>query len=267
MTWRCKSELLGHISREISKYTLKPSPRQRDQVAKELISLFPKLKSNIGQGHHGWSQKIYDKMNEEAKRWAGPLKQRNNPTNKVKVVRLPRRGEINFTLDENVPAEKISASKQFLAEQSRMLVTERDSEAIAEHLDITFSHRRSLVSVNTLVKDIILDYPMFFTEQALFHDFNFINGFDIESRFLERLTICAQSIIEEGFQQRKKSKCIAEIVQNQQNLNATALRLLPFLLKDKDSSFFLSNLSFGNGCQHCKDVWSKNSICVSTCGY
>lgn len=55
LTWRCKSEILGYISTEISKYILKTSSCQRDQVAKELISLFPRLKSNIGEGHHDWT--------------------------------------------------------------------------------------------------------------------------------------------------------------------------------------------------------------------
>lgn len=99
--WRCKSELLGHISREISKYSLKPSSRQRDQVAIELISLFSKLKSNIGEGHHRWAQKIHDKMNEEAKRHVGHVKQKSKVM-KVKCVCLPRRGEVNFGLLQNV---------------------------------------------------------------------------------------------------------------------------------------------------------------------
>lgn len=77
----------------------------------------------------------------------------------------------------------------------------------------------------------------FFTEQVLIHNFQLINGFNTESRFLERLTMCAQNISEEAFVQRKRNKCIGEM-QNHQNLNATAFRLLPFLLKDKNTFFF-----------------------------
>lgn len=41
---------------------------ERDAVARELIFKYSSLKSNIGDGHHAWVQKIYDKMCEENKR-------------------------------------------------------------------------------------------------------------------------------------------------------------------------------------------------------
>lgn len=130
------------------------------------------------------------------------------------------------------------ASKQFLAEEHKKPVTDRNFDAISEHLNVTFSHRHLLVSENTLVQDIILEYPIFFSEQALLHDFGLINGFNMEIRFLERLQLCAQKIIEEGFSQKKKNSRLEEVLNENLNPNITALRLLPLLLGDKNINSF-----------------------------
>lgn len=62
LSWATKSELLTVICDEISKYTVLPTKYQRYIFAQQLVQQFPSLKSNIGEGHEGWSLKIYDKM-------------------------------------------------------------------------------------------------------------------------------------------------------------------------------------------------------------
>lgn len=77
----------------------------------------------------GSVQEIYDKTNEESKRHIGLVKQRAN-MDKIKYQRLSRRRKINFDLRGNVPEQISLASKQFLAEEHRKLLTERNCERL-----------------------------------------------------------------------------------------------------------------------------------------
>lgn len=217
---------------------------QRDDVARELILKYPKLKSNIGDGHHAWSQKIYDKMCEESKR-RSTGKKRSAGTGGVKSVKLPRRGEINFAPQPIVDLEQTSSSKQILLDEALKTNEMKNNQAIEEHMIITFSDRRNLVSTKILVSELKKEYPILFSEVGIKTDFKMINGFELEPRFLYQLGKCCDKIKEEGvlmkiskkFGKKDMAKSLEDILNANLPSEVTALRLLPILLSDKDERF------------------------------
>lgn len=104
----------------------------------------------------------------------------------VRAVKLPRKGEINFA-PASVDAEQTASSKQILIEATRKPTDTRNPEEIEQHMLITFSDRRRLVSAKVLVADLKREYPILFSELGLKADFKVVNGFELEPRFLEQL--------------------------------------------------------------------------------
>lgn len=123
LNWRTKSELFGHLSREISKFSFKLSATQRDQVARDLVNLFPALKSNIGEGHYGWAQKIYDKMCKEMKRRSGhePLKKHPRIGGAKSIHYRSLSQSLDWAEDFKIPVDKLAKAIWCKIEKSRLI--------------------------------------------------------------------------------------------------------------------------------------------------
>lgn len=68
--------------------------------------------------------------------------------------------------------------------------------------------------------DLKREYPILFSEQGILTDFT---GFELESRFLERMQLCAEKLKEEGMLRKRKS--VVDILKQNVEPNIEALIL------------------------------------------
>lgn len=169
-----KTDILDKITQVTFDITAYPRPHEVESIAVALISKYPCLKENDGNGYEGWLTSIRNRFsNFRAKlRGAGCSEVSINSKSKgdgdmTYTLKRAKRGEINHC--PNHPNEHDDAS----LEEQRMLLVEASKKArvddslIRVKMDLTFSlRRREVVEEQPMVMVIQNRWPaLFFKEQ------------------------------------------------------------------------------------------------------
>lgn len=169
-------DILNKITQASFNIKAYPEPHEVESIAVALISKYPCLKEDDGNGYGGWLFSIKNKFNNyRAKlRNAGCTEVLLNSKRKTDgdatqfVLKRPKRGEINHCPDH--PNDQDEAS----LEEQRLLLVEASKKArldesfIKEKMDLTFSLRRKeVVDKQPMVQDLKDRWPaLFFKDQV-----------------------------------------------------------------------------------------------------
>ncbi|RXN39329.1 Sterile alpha motif domain-containing 3 [Labeo rohita] len=179
-----KTDILDKITQVTFNITAYPRPHEVESIAVALISKYPCLKENDGNGYEGWLTSIKNRFsNFRAKlRVAGCSEVSINSKSKgdgdmTYTLKRVKRGEINHC--PNHPNEHDDAS----LEEQRMLLVEASKKArvddslIRVKMDLTFSlRRREVVEEQPMVMVIQNRWPaLFFKEQIVEEFFRITN--------------------------------------------------------------------------------------------
>ncbi|RXN13485.1 hypothetical protein ROHU_009674 [Labeo rohita] len=179
-----KTDILDKITQVTFDITAYPRPHEVESIAVALISKYPCLKENDGNGYEGWLTSIRNRFsNFRAKlRVAGCSEVSINSKSKgdgdmTYTLKRAKRGEINHC--PNHPNEHDDAS----LEEQRMLLVEASKKArvddslIRVKMDLTFSlRRREVVEEQPMVMVIQNRWPaLSFKEQIVEEFFRITN--------------------------------------------------------------------------------------------
>lgn len=237
LSWSSKSELLKIMAEEILKYTSNPSPSQRDIVARELIKMYPNLKSNIGEGYEGWAQKLYDRVKNEARKRS--IFSHKRKLFKKKDSTLKYSPKVQKTLSHQ-PTEDSVANlevKEKMLFEMRKMPGSRCVKVIQEGLKITYKERRSAINSNTLMGDLKNMFPALFTVFGIQYDFNVLYNIDLEKAMFTSLQACSSAVEAYAKKKRKGESLInVPISENIKNKVIRTILLIPKILGE-DSDF------------------------------
>lgn len=212
LCWRSKSEILGILSEEIQKYTLKPTFVQRDIVSRALVLQFPTLKSNIGEGHEGWRLKIYDRMREDLmKRGTDCVRvKKRQQVKDSTILEVPNKKIFkNFNVECVTNAassvKKISDAVKEMKNEMLVVRAKRNEKLLEDDLNITYEDRRRLINENILMKDLKIMYPALFTVSGINQDFKILKNVSLHTAFLLAVKCCSDSV-KKMCEKKSKSK-------------------------------------------------------------
>ena len=262
LSWSSKTELLKIIAEEILKYSSNPSPSQRDIVARQLIKKFPNLKSNIGEGHEGWAQKIYDRVKNETRK-------RSIFSHKRKVFNEKDSNlEYSIKVKKTLMSEHIEDAVATLEAKEKMLIEmekmpgSRCSKIIREGLKVSYKERRSAINSNILMSDLKKMFPALFTVLGINYDFNVLYNIDLEKSMFTSLEACSFAVEEYA---KKKGKGISlmnmSIAENINNKVIRTILLIPEILGEK-SDFLYKTFPLETSMQDFSDTHVTPHLCV-----
>lgn len=209
LSWDQRHELMNHLSSLIVPFTDYPTLQQRNQVAKIVVDKFPQIKSTIGEGYHGLSTSIYDKMREIRRK-----KRCNNKSftimstqtpKRSKIQNLCKRGAINWSPPPPEGEDDLSmrCHKEWLKKEWSKMKCTQDFTMINEKMELCFSYRRSEINSNISFKILKAEYPFMFTFEGILKEFQMLMQIDIDKFFLTETNNIAQYVIQAVEREKK----------------------------------------------------------------
>ena len=213
-----------------------PTVIQRDIVARELIRKYPALKINIGEGHEGWSVKIFDKIKNDLKKKKQFQHKRKLCDSSKNLLEYPAKNI------KHLPVTDISDEKRKLIENEKETMfqemskppSNRYSAIIEQALKKTFNDRRRLIESNIPLGELKKEYPALFTVTGMYYDFKVAYNIDLQKTFLNNLASCSPGIIK--YAHKKKINDLLTTEEDDNNINYRIIQvalILPLIFEEK----------------------------------
>ena len=255
LTWAMRKELKDHIVNDMQQYGGLTPPRQHlEGAARAIISDYPYLTEEIGNGYSGWLASMRERFKglrgeAECDVLAVKLTKKNksndNNNEQEMKIKKPKKGEINWqpNFPEGEDDASIARHKTYMKKESAKDSRYQNKESIELKMQATYAARRTFINSQCTVQELLNEYPCLFTPSQFKLEFLRLMDTNLEKLFTENLLKVTPRILELAKSKKKKNEdVLTSLVQAKSRAgpdepllyldSIAALQLLPHLLND-----------------------------------